>query len=126
MTRTSHFRENFIIRFRKTYRLHQTEEFSSVIRFRCSVCGEFLHIFAKPNGLSHPRLGLVIAGKVERLAVNRNRVKRVLREVFRARQEDLAGLDLVVRLRCRVVPDGLSRMKDEAGKLMGGLYRCRA
>lgn len=63
---------------------------------------------------------------MERLAVNRNKVKRRLREVFRARQPDLGGLDLVVRLRCRVVPDGLAQMADEAGKLMGELQRCHA
>lgn len=124
--KSSHFRENSITRFPKTYRLHQAAEFSSVIRFRCSVYGKFLHVFAKPNGLSHPRLGLVVASKIERLAVNRNKVKRVLREVFRARQRNLTGLDLVVRLRCAVDPGSLSRMTDEARRLMCELHRCHA
>ncbi|MDN5936469.1 MAG: ribonuclease P protein component, partial [Nitrosospira sp.] len=100
------------------------EEFSSVIRFRCSASSEFLQIFAKPNHLVYPRLGLVVSGKVERLAVNRNRTKRLLREVFRARQHDLAGLDLVVRLRCRVTQSNSLRMVREAEKLMIQLQRC--
>lgn len=69
----------------------------------------------------------MVAGKVERLAVNRNRVKRVLREAFRARQRDLTGLDIVVRLRCRVSHGhGNSlRMAGEAERLMVQLQRCR-
>ncbi|WP_256325270.1 ribonuclease P protein component [Nitrosospira sp. Nsp18] len=114
-----------IIRFQKNKRLHKAEEFSSVIRFKCSARSEFLQVFAKPNGLLHPRLGLIVAGKIERLAVNRNRVKRVLREAFRARQRDLAGLDLVVRLRCRVSHNNSSRIAGEAEKLMIQLQRCR-
>jgi ribonuclease P protein component len=116
---------SFTIRFPKTHRLHKAEEFSSVIRFRCSASSEFLQIFAKPNNLSHSRLGLVVAGKVERLAVNRNRVKRTLRAAFRARQRDLTGLDIVVRLRSRVSHDDSLRMAGEAERLMVQLQRCR-
>ena len=119
------FSRNSIIRFPKSHRLHQAEEFSSVIRFRCSASSEFLQVFAKPNNLVHSRLGLIVAGKIERLAVNRNRAKRLLREVFRARQRDLAGLDLVVRLRCRVPQSNSMQMTGEAEMLMIQLQRCR-
>lgn len=115
---------NRIIRFPKTHRLHKAEEFSSVIRFRCSACSELLQVFAKPNGLLHSRLGLIVAGKIERLAVNRNRVKRVLREVFRTQQE-MAGLDVVVRLRRRVSDRSSFQLADEAQSLMIQLQRCR-
>jgi len=71
------------------------------------------------------RLGLIVAGKIERLAVRRNRVKRILREVFRARQQEWAGLDMVVRLRCRIGPNDTLRMVAEAEKLMVQLQRCR-
>ncbi|HEY6044800.1 MAG TPA: ribonuclease P protein component, partial [Nitrosospira sp.] len=94
--------------------MHNPEEFSWVIRFRCSASSELLQIFVKPNGLMQSRLGLIVAGKIERLAVRRNRVKRILREVFRARQQEWAGLDMVVRLRCRVGPNDMLRMVAEA------------
>ncbi|MEC8429443.1 MAG: ribonuclease P protein component, partial [Pseudomonadota bacterium] len=42
---------------------------------------------------------LVIAKKNIRLAVQRNRIKRILRESFRLRQETLIGLDIVVLAR---------------------------
>ncbi len=67
----------------------------------------------------------MVAGKVERRAVNRNRVKRVLREAFRARQRDLPGLDIVVRLRIRVSDGNSGRIAGEAERLMVQLQRCR-
>ena len=115
-----------IIRFLpKSHRLHNAEEFSSVLRFRCFTSGEFFQIFAKPNDLVHPRLGLIVAGKVERLAVNRNQVKRLLRELFRTQQQQLAGLDLVVRLRRHFPREGSSQARVEAEMLMIQLQRCR-
>ena len=108
----------------KSHRLHKAKEFSSVIQFRCSASSEFLQIFAKPNDLAHSRLGLIVAGKIEQIAAKRNRVKRLLRELFREQQQDLAGLDLVVRLRRPVTRDDSSRMTDEARALMIQLQRC--
>ncbi|MBY6190831.1 ribonuclease P protein component [Microbulbifer agarilyticus] len=56
-------------------------------------------ILARPNELSHPRLGLVIAKKHVRNATDRNRIKRIARETFRLRQNDLFPLDAVVLAR---------------------------
>jgi ribonuclease P protein component len=42
------------------------------------------------------RLGLAISKKNCRLAVQRNRLKRIVRESFRAHKEMLGGLDIVV------------------------------
>ncbi len=54
-----------------------------------------LLLLARPNELSHPRLGLVVAKKHIRHAVDRNRVKRVVRETFRLAQSQLNSLDVV-------------------------------
>ena len=58
-----------------------------------------MDILQCPNGLEYPRLGLVVAKKVLPRAVDRNRVKRVLREAFRLGQWELGGLDVVVRVK---------------------------
>ncbi len=51
---------------------------------------------ARPNEERHPRLGLTVSKKVGN-AVVRNRVKRVVREVFRRSHPfEGMGLDLVV------------------------------
>lgn len=54
---------------------------------------------AKENSLDHPRLGLVIAKKNIRLAVERNRVKRIIRESFRLHQHQLPAVDVIVLAR---------------------------
>lgn len=53
-------------------------------------------MLAAENNLDYPRLGLAISRKSARLAVTRNRIKRLIREFFRAHQQDLTGLDVVV------------------------------
>ena len=52
----------------------------------------------KPNELAYPRLGLIVAKKTAKLAVNRNYMRRVLRELFRLNQHDIASLDLVIQV----------------------------
>ena len=108
----------------KNHRLHNAKEFSSVIQFRCAESSEFLQVFAKPNNLFYSRLGLIVAGKVERLAVKRNLVKRILRIVFSEQQKDFLGLDLVIRLRRPVTREDFSRMRDEYKALLIKLQRC--
>ena len=48
------------------------------------------------NGRSKARLGLAVSKKHCRTAVNRNRLKRVIRESFRQHAAGLAGHDVVV------------------------------
>ena len=58
-----------------------------------------LLVYALPNGLDHPRLGLAVPRRVGN-AVKRNRIKRRLREALRLMQHDLpGGYDLVVNVR---------------------------
>lgn len=81
--------------------MRETDEFSSVFRFRCSYRGGVLDVLVAPNGLDIPRLGMIVPKKIIRTAVGRNRIKRLLREWFRLGQADIAGLDIVARLKTR-------------------------
>lgn len=80
-------------------RLRSPAQFKTVLAHRRSVSGKFFQVFAKPNGISMARLGLVAGKKQAPHAVDRNYAKRLVREVFRANGAAFAGLDLVVRLR---------------------------
>jgi ribonuclease P protein component len=53
--------------------------------------------------VGYPRLGLAIAKKHLKLASHRNRLKRIVRESFRHKQSDFAGVDIVVLSRPDVV-----------------------
>jgi len=64
-------------------------------------------VLATPNPLGHPRLGMAISRKVARKAIERNRIKRVIRESFRHWQERLGALDIVVLGRAGIaMPSG--------------------
>jgi len=85
--------------FAKASRLLNASDFSAVFNnthFKVS-CRYFL-VLARRNESSNSRLGLVVAKKNIPTAVQRNRIKRLIRDSFR-RQELLAGLDLVVLVR---------------------------
>lgn len=58
--------------------------------------GKSLTVLARGGGQQAARLGLAIPAKQIRRAVDRNRVKRLIRESFRRHQAVLQGLDVVV------------------------------
>ncbi|WP_150305610.1 ribonuclease P protein component [Pseudomonas saliphila] len=65
----------------------------------CKTSGPNLLLLARRNGLGHSRLGLVIAKKSVRRAVDRNKVKRIARDSFRHHRAELEDLDIVVLAR---------------------------
>lgn len=60
--------------------------------------------------MGEARLGLAIAKKHVKLAVGRNRIKRVIRDSFRHHQQLLMGLDLVVLTRTGAVDQPNKRL----------------
>lgn len=76
-------------------------------------------VLAKPNHLSCPRLGITVSKKRARLAVERNRIKRVMRESFRIEQHKLTGFDIIV-----IAKPGITNLDNAAlRELMNYLWR---
>ncbi|MDA8092918.1 MAG: ribonuclease P protein component [Betaproteobacteria bacterium] len=114
-------------RLPRAARVRKTDEFSSVFAFRCRTSGAFFQVFAKPNGGQGPRLGLVVSRRVDRRAVRRNRMKRVLRELFRKVRPTLPSLDWVVRVHTGFVDIASDRVEGELMRQFGVLTRkCHA
>ena len=85
--------------FTKSLRLRSRADFSAVYNARTRETRGPLVIYARPNQLPHPRLGLSTSRKVG-TAAKRNRIRRLIREAFRHLQHDLpAGYDLLVVIR---------------------------
>jgi ribonuclease P protein component len=85
--------------FTKASRLLGSSQYSSVFsqaRFRLSA--KNLLILAKTSE-GPARLGLVVGKKHVRSAVQRNRIKRLIRESFRIRKQEFGTIDLVVLAR---------------------------
>jgi len=55
-------------------------------------------VMVRPNQVGHPRLGMIVAKRLLARAVDRNRVKRCVRESFRQVLPELPACDFVVRL----------------------------
>jgi ribonuclease P protein component len=70
-----------------------------------AVSDDSFTILCRPNQLGHPRLGLAISKKMLARAVDRNRVKRLIRETFRLGATELAGRDFVVMARRGIRPE---------------------
>ena len=67
------------------------------------------------------RVGYVIGKKLLGRAVDRNRLKRMLREAIRRRRPALDRFDLIIRLRQPCAPAELAGVAVEAGQLLDGL-----
>lgn len=108
--------KGFDLRFGKQHRLLTPRQFKAVFDgalFKASHRSLLLLAIPCSDGSEVPdsaaRLGLVVAKKHARHAVQRNRLKRLLRESFRHHKQELAGLDIVA-----LVKPGLWQMENPA------------
>lgn len=77
-------------------RIRQPAEFKQAFAKGFRITRAPLAAVCRPqNGVEHPRLGLAIARKAAPRAVDRNRIKRLIRENFRHNQHRLPAVDLV-------------------------------
>ena len=69
---------------------------------------------------------MIVAKKIERYAVKRNWIKRVLRETFRQNRsgESMKKMDWVIRLRRKVSRNDSARLVVEIKTLMLQLQQC--
>lgn len=90
------------------------------------VSGRQILLLARENGLEHPRLGLVIGKKSVKLSVERNRIKRQIRESFRQHQDALGGWDIVIVARKGLAEQDNPELARQIGKLWKRLGRSTA
>lgn len=82
--------------FPKSHRLLRPSDYSKVFDdVQIKVPHRNFLILATPNSLGHARIGLIFSKKNLRFSVERNRVKRQVRETFR-HQTNLPNLDIIV------------------------------
>ncbi len=84
-------------RFTRQQRLTQASEFQNVFAKPCVKQGDAsMLMLGIKNNHKTARLGLAVAKKQLKLAVSRNRFKRLTRESFRQHMNIIEGIDIVV------------------------------
>ena len=91
-------RSNLSPQFSVTYRLLRADGFDHVIRAE-NIADKHFKIFFAPNHQENARLGIVASKKTLPGAVERNRIKRIIRESFRQNTIKQRKLDIIVIVR---------------------------
>jgi ribonuclease P protein component len=81
--------------FDKHARLLKAADYDHVFKRPVRSSDQYFTVLAAPNNLLHSRLGLVFSRKKVKLAVSRNRLKRISRESFRLNVLTQSGKDAV-------------------------------
>lgn len=102
-------------------RLRQRHEFEAVFAAGRTFSSRLYVVRINPHSnFSVARLGIIAARKALPRAVDRNRGKRLVREAFRLRLDQLAAVDVVVQLRAPLAKRDNATARDD---LLGLLAR---
>ncbi len=85
--------------FSRQVRLRTQYEYKNVFERPHKLTVDYLTAFCRQNPLQHPRLGVSVPKRSFKQATDRNTVKRVIRDSFRHKQQQLCSLDIVIVVR---------------------------
>lgn len=114
-------------RFPRQHRLLSPSEFKPLFdqpTWRAS--SQHFLLLVSENGLAAPRLGIVIGKRRVKRAVDRNLLRRLMRESFRHRTIELSGLDVVILVRTDLHHPDKRLIAEELGKVWTKLLAKRA
>ena len=87
--------------YSRRHRFSAQGSFGTALRGSRKLRGRLAILHVAPGRPGQSRLGLALTRRLVPLSVDRNRVKRLVRDTFRRHVVKLAGLDCVVSLRER-------------------------
>ena len=103
--------------FAPRQRLLSPKDYQRVYALRRRVSDGFFSVNFAPSQPGFARLGLSVGAKMVGNAVSRNRVKRTVRESFRAHQHLLPDVDLVVGARAMARTAHNARLRESLAEL---------
>jgi len=113
-------------RFPRSARLLTPADYSRVFEQATKSTDDCFTVLCRASEKGQSRLGLAIAKKSVKRAVDRNLIKRIIRESFRHHQTELKGLDFVVMARRGLAVEDRARLRTSLDKHWARVAkRCR-
>jgi len=76
-------------------RIHLQKDFNKIFKDGKKIRANDFQILILENSLDYSRIGVKINKKVGK-AYQRNKIKRILKEIFRNNQDKIQGLDIII------------------------------
>ena len=108
---------NSSLRLPPERRMRRPAEFKRVYAGGRRLGSEHFTVNLQGNGATSARLGMSIAARILRRAVDRNRLRRLIRESFRVHQLQLPAVDIVIGVRAGVLAADNARLRSALERL---------
>ena len=82
--------------FSKRNKIHKTSDFQRIFANGNEIRLDYINVLSFENSLNYPRLGMTITKKRLPRAVDRNKFKRIIREIFRKNKDRIDSKDILV------------------------------
>lgn len=105
--------------FPAKFKIKTSRDFRNILAEGTKTHSKNFILYVKPNSLGFPRLGVSVGKKASPSSVRRNRMKRVLREVFRKNKPAFSSNDIVFVIKNDVSDGKFSDLYSEIRKLAG-------
>jgi ribonuclease P protein component len=105
----------------RAYRLRGARAFEAIFLTGVRLDGRHLQLVAAAAAQQPGRAGFIIPRRAMPLAVDRNRLRRRLREALRRARPAIERFDVIVRVRQPLPRDAIGAAADEAVALLGRL-----
>lgn len=103
--------------FPAKFKIKTSRDFRNILTEGTKTHSQNFILYVKPNSLGFPRLGVSVGKKTSASSVRRNRMKRVLREVFRKNKSAFSSNDVVFLIKNDVSGKKSSDLCSEIKKL---------
>ena len=103
----------------RVYRLTKQEDFKHIFQKGRKIFGNFFSVRYLPNNLKNSRFAVVVANKVSKKAVVRNKLKRQVREIIKSSQNKLdKNYDIIINVLLPCLEKNFNFLKEELVKII--------